>query len=281
MSGIFYIVPTPIGNLGDITIRAVEILKSVDYIACEDTRVTKILAEKYGFSAILFDCHKFNEKERSKKIISLLNEGKNIALVSDAGTPGISDPGGNVITELLKNGIKITSLPGACAVSTFLSRIPRKCEEFAFIGFIPKQKNAQKEILEKHKYTNCVFYDSPNRLKETLENISEFFDEERLIAVGRELTKIYEEVQIGSIKEIMEYYDKNPLKGEIVAMIFASEKEGFDNEELKNKVDILKREGFGAKDITKILTKLFGLNKNEVYKFTLKNYDEKGTGTSR
>ena len=123
MTASFYIVATPIGNLSDITYRAVEILNKVDYIACEDTRVTKVLADKYGFSAKLFDCHKFNEKERSSKIISLLNEGKKIALVSDAGTPAISDPGSVLIKELLEQGIKITSLPGACAVSTFLSLV--------------------------------------------------------------------------------------------------------------------------------------------------------------
>lgn len=269
MSGNFYIVPTPIGNLGDITLRAIEVLKSADYIACEDTRVTKVLAEKYGFTANLFDCHKFNEKERSEKIISLLNENKKIALVSDAGTPGISDPGGVLINELLKLDINITALPGACAVTTFLSRLPRKNEEYAFIGFIPRQKNAQKDILTKYNRTVCVFYESPLRLIETLENISEFFGEERKIAVGRELTKMFEEVKIGSIKEIKEYYKTNTLKGEIVAAVFADESDDIDEKELKGKIDILKKEGFSAKDITKIITKLYGINKNTVYKLTL------------
>ena len=130
----FYIVATPIGNMSDITLRAIDVLKKVDYIACEDTRVTRVLCEKYGFTAKLFDCHKFNEKERSEKIISYIETGKTIALVSDAGTPGISDPGSVLIKELLEKGIKITSIPGACAVTTFLSQIPRNTEEYAFIG---------------------------------------------------------------------------------------------------------------------------------------------------
>ena len=269
MASQFYIVATPIGNLSDITLRSVEVLKQIDYIACEDTRVTRILCEKYGFSAKLFDCHKFNEKERSEKILSLIEEGKRIALVSDAGTPGISDPGCVLIQELLNNGVKITSLPGACAVTTFLSMLPRKTEEYAFIGFIPRQKKQQIEILNKHKYTNCVFYESPNRLKETLENIQEIYGYNKKIAVGRELTKVFEEVKIGEVKEIIDYYNNNPLKGEIVAMVFASENSEVSDEELIEKIKILKDEGFSQKDISKIISKLYNVNKNHVYKMVL------------
>ena len=150
MSAKFFIVATPIGNLSDITLRAIEVLKNVDFIACEDTRVTRVLADKYGFGAKLFDCHKFNEKERSEKIISLIDGGKTVALVSDAGTPGISDPGSVLIKELRDKNIEITSLPGACAVTTFLSQLPRDNEEYAFIGFIPRNRKQQSEILAKY-----------------------------------------------------------------------------------------------------------------------------------
>lgn len=265
MSVQFYIVATPIGNLSDITFRAVEVLKQVDYIACEDTRVTRILADKYGFGAKLFDCHKFNEKERSEKIISLIDDGKIVALVSDAGTPGISDPGSVLIKELRERNIKITSLPGACAVTTFLSQLPRDNEEYAFIGFIPRNKKQQEEILSKFKYTNCVFYESPNRLLETLENI----EPERKIAVGRELTKMFEEVKIGSVKEIIEYYKNNTLKGEIVVMLYAQEQDTANDEELRTKINILKEDGFSPKDISKIISKLYGENKNKVYKLVI------------
>lgn len=269
MSFQFYIVATPIGNLSDISIRAIETLKMVDYIACEDTRVTKVLAEKYGFNAKLFDCHKFNEKERSEKIISLINEGKTVALVSDAGTPGISDPGSVLINELLSKGIKITSIPGACAVSTFLSMVPRKTEEYTFIGFIPRNKKQQIEILNKYKYTNCVFYESPNRLLETLENISSEYGESTIVAVGRELTKMFEEVKIDRVEKIISYYKNNPLKGELVAMVFAKEVSDVSEEELKEKINILKEEGFSQKDIAKIISKLYGENKNKVYKMVI------------
>lgn len=265
----FYLVATPIGNMSDITLRAIDVLKKVDYIACEDTRVTRILCEKYGFSAKLFDCHKFNEKERSEKIITYFNEGKSVALVSDAGTPGISDPGSVLIKELLDNNIKITSIPGACAITTFLSQIPRDTEEYAFIGFIPRVKKQQIEILNKYKYTNCVFYESPNRLIETLDNISEEYGSSTKVAIGRELTKVFEEIKIGTIEEIIDYYKNNTLKGEIVAMVFAKEISDVSEDTLKDKINLLKEGGYSTKDISLIISKLYGENKNKIKKLVL------------
>ena len=269
MSVNFYVVATPIGNLKDITYRAVEVLKSVDYIACEDTRVTKILADKYGFRAKLFDCHKFNEKQRAEKILELINDGKSVALVSDAGTPLISDPGSELLKILKENNIPITSIPGACAVTTFLTHIPRSTEEFVFIGFISRVKKQQIEILEKYKYTNCVFYESPNRLIETLENIQDAFGSDKKIAVGRELTKIFEEVKIGTVAEIIDYYRENILKGEIVVMVFASETKDMAEEEIKEKISKLKQKGFSPKDISVIISELYDVNKNLIYKLAL------------
>lgn len=271
MPGQFYIAATPIGNLADISLRTVEVLKKVDYIACEDTRVTRVLCDKYGIGAKLFDCHKFNEKERSEKILNLLEQGCDIALVSDAGTPGISDPGGVLIKELYKNNIKITSLPGACAVTTFLSMIPRSTEEYAFIGFIPRNKKQQADILNKYKKTNCVFYDSPNRLMETLTNIKEIFGANRQIAVGRELTKVFEEIKIGEVADIIEYYKNNTLKGEIVAMVFAQEENQTSDEDIKQKITLLKEQNFSQKDIAKIISVLYGENKNRVYKLAMED----------
>ena len=270
MQGKFYIVSTPIGNLQDISYRAVDVLKKVDYIACEDTRVTKILTENYSISTPLFDCHKFNEKEKSIKIIEKLKSGKNIALVSDAGTPNISDPGSVLLKELLKEKINITAIPGPCAITTFLSMIPRENEEFVFIGFIPREKKHQIDVLDKYKYTNCLFYDSPNRLLNTLQNILETFGENTRMAIARELTKIFEEVKIDSVKNIIDYYNKNPLKGEIVAMIFAQNIDFVSDDDLICKIEILKNEGYSQKDIVKIVSKLFGINKNRVYELALK-----------
>lgn len=271
MTADFYIVATPIGNLSDITYRAVEVLKKVDYIACEDTRVTRILLDKYEISAKTFDCHKFNEKQRAEKIISLLREGKSVALVSDAGTPLISDPGSELIRLLLENDINIISVPGACAVTAFLTYLPRRSEEYAFIGFIPRVKKQQIEILNKYKYTNCVFYESPNRLSETLENIKAAFGEETKIAVGRELTKVFEEVKIAPVREIIDYYKTHPLKGEIVVMVFACENRDPEENEIIQKITALKEEGYCDKDISVIISKLFGISKNKVYKLSIEN----------
>ena len=269
MQGKFYIVATPIGNLSDISFRAVEILKKADYIACEDTRVTRVLADKYGIRAKLIDCHKFNEKERSEKILNLIEAGNTVALVSDAGTPLISDPGGVLLKELYKHNISVTSVPGACAVTTFLSMVPRANEEYAFIGFIPRAKKHQVEILNKYKNSNCVFYESPNRLLETLNNIKEEFGEKTQIAIGRELTKVYEEVKTGTVEEITDYYSKNPLKGEFVVMTFAQEPIPANDSELLNKIKILKEQGFSQKDTTKIIASLYGENKNKIYKLAM------------
>ncbi len=272
MEAKLYIVATPIGNLSDITLRAVDVLKNVDFIACEDTRVTKILLNKYNIKTKLIEYHKFNEKEKSAKLIDLIKSGKNIALVSDAGTPAISDPGAILVNELYKNNITVTSIPGACAVSVLLSLIPRTKEEYAFIGFMPRTFNSKQEILNKFKFTNCVFYESPNRLIDTLSDIEKILGKETKISIGRELTKLFEEVKTGFIEEIKEYYDNNPLKGEIAAMIHAKDYPNINNEEIENKIKLLKEEGFSPKDISKIISKLYSESKNKIYKMALNDF---------
>lgn len=267
--GSFYVVATPIGNLKDITLRAIEVLKAVDYLACEDTRVTRKLLDKYEISTKLFDYHKFNEKQCSEKIIALLEQGRSVALVSDAGTPGISDPGCILFEELNKKNIKINSLPGACAVSAFLSVLPRENEFFTFVGFIPRGKKQQEELFRKFKNINLVFYESPNRLLETLKNLESVFGSNVKVAVGRELTKMFEEVKVGSIPEIIGYYNENVLKGEIIAMVYAQPCENIEEYDLIDKIRDLKNEGFSDKDIAKIVSVLFNVNKNKVYKLIL------------
>lgn len=264
----FYIVPTPIGNLGDITLRAIEVLKSVDVIACEDTRVTQKLLNHFDIKTKTLAYHKFNEREGVNKLLKLLKEGKKIALVSDAGTPLISDPGAILVEELIKNKIKFTSLPGACAVTTFLSQVPCGGEEFAFVGFLPKSEGQIFALLQKFAHINMVFYESPNRLLKTLNYIKEFNPNSK-IAVGRELTKIFEEIVVDDVEKVIEYYKNNVLKGEIVAMVYKQEGTEFSQIELLEKINLLKKRKFGAKDVSTILADLYGLNKNEIYKLTL------------
>ncbi|HNW26330.1 MAG TPA: 16S rRNA (cytidine(1402)-2'-O)-methyltransferase [Candidatus Gastranaerophilaceae bacterium] len=263
-----YIVPTPIGNIEDVTLRAIDILKSVDIIACEDSRITQKLLYRYDIKTKLISYHKFNEKQRVNLLLKLLKEGKKIALVSDAGTPLISDPGSILISELGLNGINFTALPGACAVPTFLSQVPRDGEDFAFIGFLPKTKGQIFAILQKFAHTNLVFYESPNRLLKTLEGINEFNPKAK-VAVGRELTKVFEEIVIDKVQNVIEYYKANPLKGEIVVMVYKKESTEFCQTEILEKIELLKRKKFGAKDISTILAELYDLNKNDIYKIII------------
>lgn len=269
--GILYAVAVPLGNLKDITLRAIEILKSVDCIACEDTRNTRILLDKYDISAKLLDCHKFNEKERSAKISEILGENGTVALVSDAGTPAICDPGSVVERELIKMGHKIVPIPGASALTAFLSAVPREDEFFAFIGFMPRTKQKREEIFEKFKNINCIFYESPNRLKELLSDISDYFGDQKQIAIGRELTKVFEEIKTDTVEQITEYYENNILKGEIVGMIFAETETEFVEIQVKNDIKTLKKQGFSAKDISKILSSLKNLPKNKIYELAAKD----------
>lgn len=263
----FYIVPTPIGNLGDITQRAIDVLKSVDVIACEDMRVTQKLLNHFQIGTKCISYHKFNEKEQVVKVLEILNSGKKMALVSDAGTPLFCDPGSILIKALKEHDFKVTALPGANAVATFLSQIPRDSEEFVFAGFLPKSEKQILELLNKYKYCNLVFYESPNRLLSTLEIISQN-SSESVVSVGRELTKVFEEVITDKVGNIIEHFKNNPLKGEIVAMVHAGTLNG-DTEQYIEQINILKQKGYSAKDISIIISSLYNINKNKVYSYLL------------
>ena len=261
----FYIVPTPIGNIQDITLRAIEVLKSVDLIACEDTRVTQKLLNHYGVDTKCFSYHKYNEKERVGYFLKELSEGKKIALVSDAGTPMICDPGAVIVNELTQAGYSITALPGACAVTTFLSEIPRNGEEFTFIGFIPRSEKQIEDVAKKYSGQNFVFYDSPERILKTLRVIQSIRGDIK-IALGRELSKLFEEVVVDSISNVLSHFETG-IKGEIVCMVYADEEA--ENSDLEFQIRELKSKGFKDKEISVILASLFGYSKNEVYKKSL------------
>lgn len=264
----FYIVPTPIGNLGDITSRALEVLQSVDIIACEDMRVTQKLLNHFDIKTKCVSYHKFNEKERVGYFLELLDSGKKIALVSDAGTPLFCDPGAVIVGELKERGYTVTSLPGANAVVTFLAQVPRANEDFLFVGFLPRTEGQIKELLQKNKCTDIIFYESPNRLMNTLNVIKEVFPASK-VAVGRELTKVFEEVVIDSVEGVISYFNENVLKGELVVLVYRQEGESDLFEELDDKILVLKSKNFKAKEISTIISSLYGINKNEVYKRVL------------
>lgn len=261
-----YVVATPIGNLEDITLRALNVLKSVDVIASEDTRNTAFLLDKYEISTKLISYHKFSEMKKSDLFLEYLTEGKSIALVSDAGTPLISDPGEILVEKVINSGFRVIPVCGACAVTTLLSSIPRSSEDFKFIGFIPRNKSQIVDVITKNQCENLIFYESPLRLISTLEAISEDFPNKK-IAVGRELTKKFEEIKIGDIKDIIDYFKSNTLKGEIVIMLYA---DSFSSDiDILDKVKKLKTLNLKDKDISKILSVLYDINKNDVYKMCI------------
>ncbi|CUU08952.1 16S rRNA (cytidine1402-2'-O)-methyltransferase [Candidatus Thermokryptus mobilis] len=219
MPGTLYIVSTPIGNLSDITFRAVEVLKQVDLIACEDTRRTKILLEKFGLAKNLISYYNYNERQRAEEIIRELKSGKNVALVSDSGTPGISDPGFVLIKRAIEENITITPIPGPTAFVCALVGSGLPMDEFVFVGFLPHKKGRKtklKKLSEEER--TVILYESPHRLIKTLNEILENFGD-REIAVAKELTKIHEEFFRGKISEVLKKLTSDKIKGEFVIVI--------------------------------------------------------------
>ena len=214
-SGILYIVPTPIGNLEDITFRAVRILKEVDFIAAEDTRNTKKLCRHFEILTPLFSYHDHNKNISGQKIIRLLEEGKHIAIVSDAGTPCVSDPGYEIVVQAVKKQIPVIALPGASASITALSASGLDTRHFYFYGFLDRSKKKKRIQLENLKAFSetMIFYESPHRLKETLFVMLEVFGN-RQVVVLRELTKVYEQIFRGRLEDIQNYFSMEPVRGE-------------------------------------------------------------------
>jgi 16S rRNA (cytidine1402-2'-O)-methyltransferase len=215
-----YLIATPIGNLEDITYRAVRILNETDLILSEDTRKTSILLNKYNIRQKLSSFHKFNEHQFLNKIISELKEGKTVALVSDAGTPGISDPGFLLVRECIRENIEVECLPGPTALipALVLSGIP--CDRFAFEGFLPVKKGRNKRLNElTGESRSMIFYESPHRLQKTLAEMAAVFGTDRNAVIARELTKIHEEIIRGTIGSLAEETGKRTIKGEIVIVV--------------------------------------------------------------
>ncbi|WP_256012866.1 16S rRNA (cytidine(1402)-2'-O)-methyltransferase [Desertivirga xinjiangensis] len=217
MSGKLFLVPTPIGNLEDITFRAVRILKEADVILAEDTRTSAPLLKHFGIDKKVFAHHQHNEHKASSEIVRFLKEGKKIALISDAGTPAISDPGFFLVREALKNGLEIECLPGATAFVPALVNSGLPSDRFTFEGFLPVKKGRQTRLRElSEEERTMIFYESPHRLLKTLEEFINVFGEDRHISVSRELTKVFEETVRGTITDVKQHFETNVLKGEFV-----------------------------------------------------------------
>ena len=269
MQGKLYLVATPIGNLEDITLRAIKILKEVDLIAAEDTRHTLKLLNHLEISKPMISCYRHNEDVKSNLIIEKLKQGNNIAIVSDAGTPGISDPGEEVVKCAINENIEIIPIPGACAAINALIASGIDTKEFVFLGFLPLNKKLRKIKLEeiKNSKKTIILYEAPHKILNTIKDLKEIL-EDRQVVFAKEITKIHEEYIRGNINEIEEKL-KNP-KGEFVIII-----EGLkDVENDENKLNLLTieehydyylKKGFEKKEIIKLVAKDRNVNKNEIY----------------
>ena len=215
-----FVVPTPIGNLGDITLRSIEVLKSADLILAEDTRTSFKLLKHYDIDTPVESFHMHNEHKKLESIINKLRTDFEIALISDAGTPGISDPGFLLVRECINNEVEVECLPGPTAFVPALVSSGLPCDRFSFEGFLPVKKGRTKRLKELSAETKTmVFYESPHRILKTLNDLSNYFNDESQISVSRELTKLYEETFRGTIKESVEHFEKNKTKGEFVIVL--------------------------------------------------------------
>ena len=270
-----YIVSTPIGNLKDITIRALEILKQSDFILCEDTRISKNLLNKYEIKSKLISNHKFNEKKNTLKIIEYLKSGKIISLISDAGTPAISDPGSILVNECIKNNIRIVPIPGPSAVATAIS-ISGFSDQFFFYGFLPEKKQQIKSQFKKISELNStlVFFISPKKINKIIPEIKEYFSE-RKIVICREITKLYEEFIRTNIDELEEF-QKEP-KGELTVVISEKITDENDSKILsESDINIINKmiNKLTIKEITDLICQNSKVSKKFVYNYCLKLKNE-------
>lgn len=276
-NGKLYLVPTPIGNLKDITLRALEVLKSSDIIAAEDTRQTLKLLNHFEIKKQLISYHKFNEQSKGNEIIDLLKEGKNIAIVSDAGTPGISDPGSVIVEKCIAENVDFEVLPGATAITTALVYSGLDTTKFLFRGFLPRENKERKIITDEllNSQETLIFYEAPHRLLDTLSYLLDTFGD-RNIAVCRELTKLYQEIFRGKLSEAVNHFVDNKPRGEFVLVLEGKKLEDIKEEKKQEWVNlsieehILKymNEGINKKEAIKLVAKDRELPKNEVYKFS-------------
>ena len=218
--GILYIVPTPVGNMEDMTFRAVRILKEVDLVLAEDTRTSGILLKHYEIKNALMSHHKFNEHGTSAGIVNRLLAGENVALISDAGTPGISDPGFYLVREAVRAGVEVQCLPGATAFVPALVSSGLPCDRFAFEGFLPQKKGRQTKLQSlKDEERTMIFYESPFRLVKTLQQFAEVYGGDRQVSVCREISKVHEESVRGTLDEVIAHFTEKEPKGEIVIIL--------------------------------------------------------------
>ena len=274
MAGILYLVPTPIGNLGDISIRCRETLEQADFIAAEDTRVTLKLLNHLGIKKSLVSYYEHNKASKGDFIVERILNGETCALVSDAGSPAISDPGEELVKQCAEAGITVCAIPGPCAVITALSISGQSTGRFCFEGFLSMSKKSRREHLESltEEQRTMVFYEAPHKLVNTLEDMAAVFGKDRPLSLCRELTKLHEEVVRTTLGEAIEKYSAQPPKGEFVLVVAGApekQKEVFTSDDAAGRVQALMKTGMSRKDAVKQTAQELNLPKNVVYEAAL------------
>ncbi len=278
-TGKLYLVATPIGNLEDITLRALRILKEVDTVLAEDTRKTKQLLNHFEISKPLISFYRHNEGVKSEYVISLLKEGKNLALVSDAGTPAISDPGEDLVRACIENEIEIIPIPGSVAFVQGLICSGLDTTRFVFEGFLSINRRVRKERLKEleNETRTMIFYEAPHKLRNTIDDFCDTFGEERRIVLAREITKIHEEHLRFTLGEAKEYYKEKDIKGEFVIIVEGKKIEEADkisDETIEALMERYMEKGFDKKEAMKLVAKDKRITKSEVYKYLLKKTEK-------
>ena len=269
-----YVVATPIGNLRDITLRALDTLKSVDAIAAEDTRVSRKLLVHFGIQADLISAHEHNEREAAQRLVALLSQGKSVALISDAGTPAISDPGAIAVAQVRAAGFRVVSVPGASAITTAIAAAGLQCASFCFHGFLPARKGEREKMLAALKTQRelQVFYEAPHRIVECIASIAAVFGGDRRIGIARELTKLFEQVHVCRLDEAVVWLEQseNHRRGEFVLLVEGCSEDGAQGESDPLRVlEILLRE-LPLKQAVGLAAEITGTKKNALYETALK-----------
>lgn len=272
--GTLYVVATPLGHLGDLTTRAAEVLRAVDVVAAEDTRRSRTLLQHIGATPRMLSVHAHTEATQAAPVLALLQAGQSVALVTDAGTPGVSDPGARLVAAVRAAGCAVVPIPGASAVATALSASGLPADRYLFLGFAARKGRERQEELARaaSESWTVVFYEAPNRLVALLRDLAEVCGEERRAVVARELTKMHEELRGGSLAELAEWYEAHPPKGEITLLLAgrsAPVEPVADTPALRAEALALLAEGLTRKDVVRRLTESSGLGRNEVYRLVM------------
>ncbi|HEY7637533.1 MAG TPA: 16S rRNA (cytidine(1402)-2'-O)-methyltransferase [Gemmatimonadales bacterium] len=274
MPGTLYVVATPLGNLGDLSARAAEVLRTVSVVAAEDTRRTRGLLSHLGSNPTTLSFHAHSDESRTETILKILREGRDVALVSDAGTPAVSDPGTDLVAAVRAAGLAVVPIPGASAVATALSASGISGDRYLFLGFLPRKGAERARLLSRvaEEEWTAVLFEAPLRLVQLLRDLAEAAGPDRRVVVARELTKIHEEFQEGTLAELADYYSENPPRGEVTVVVEGTGTPAAGPDRTEDAVEQatgLLAEGLSRREVARRLTETLGLSRNDAYRLVM------------